>query len=65
MPVRGGYHLGARFDTEATAGNVPPPLPERPPRAAQLAVLKGAWGLVIQQKGSFSMGGSEGGSTIW
>lgn len=64
MPVRGGYHSGARFDTEATAGDVPPPLPEST-RAAQLAVLKGAWVLVIQQKGSFSMGGSEGGFTIW
>ncbi|XP_045361382.2 DAZ-associated protein 2-like [Camelus bactrianus] len=35
----GGYDVGTRFGTGATAGSFPPPPPGCPPNAAQLAVL--------------------------
>lgn len=39
--VEGGYDAGARFRAGTTAGDIPPPPPECPPNAAQLAVMQG------------------------
>ncbi|XP_043362548.1 DAZ-associated protein 2 isoform X3 [Dermochelys coriacea] len=51
--------------TDAPPAYSEPPPPGCPPNAAQLAAMQGANVLVTQRKGSYFMGGSDGGYTIW
>ncbi|XP_053560588.1 DAZ-associated protein 2-like [Bombina bombina] len=64
VPVEGGFDAGARFGAGSNPA-VPPPPPDCPPNPAQLAAMQGANVIVLQRKGNYFMGSSDGGYTMW
>uniref|UniRef100_V9L732 DAZ-associated protein 2 n=1 Tax=Callorhinchus milii TaxID=7868 RepID=V9L732_CALMI len=59
-----GFDPGARFGAGASA-SIPPPPPGCPPNAAQIAAMQGANVVVTQRKGTWFLGGSDGGYSVW